>query len=137
MTEAEALIRRRYAGRRVLLVDDEPINLEVARFLLEESGLIVDTAEDGAAAVEWARKTCYAVILMDVQMPKLDGLAATRQIRALPGCRDLPILAMTANAFLEDRARCLDAGMNDFLIKPFVPKLLFSTLVKYLDQRSS
>ena len=137
VTEAEALIRRRYAGRRVLLVDDEPINLEVARFLLEESGLIVDTAEDGAAAVEWARKTCYAVILMDVQMPKLDGLAATRQIRALPGCRDLPILAMTANAFLEDRARCLDAGMNDFLIKPFVPKLLFSTLVKYLDQRSS
>ena len=135
-TQAEALIRRCYPGRRVLLVDDEPINLEVARFLLEESGLVVDTAADGAAAVEWARKTEYAAILMDVQMPTLDGLAATRQIRALPGYRDTPILAMTANAFVEDKTRCLDAGMNDFLIKPFVPELLFSTLVKYLDQRS-
>jgi CheY-like chemotaxis protein len=71
-----------------------------------------------------------------MQMPKLDGLEATRQIRTLADYRDTPILAMTANAFAEDRARCLAAGMNDFLIKPFVPELLFSTLLKYLERRS-
>jgi CheY-like chemotaxis protein len=72
---------------------------------------------------------------MDVQMPKLDGLEATRQIRALPGYRKTPILAMTANAFLEDRTRCLEAGMNDTLIKPFDPDMLFSTLLKYLERQ--
>jgi len=72
-----------------------------------------------------------------VQMPKLDGLEATRQIRTLPGYRDSPILAMTANAFVEDRARCLAAGMNDCLIKPFVPHSLYSALLKYLDRRST
>ena len=134
--DAETLIRHRYQGAHILLVDDEPINLEVARCLLEASGLHVDTAEDGSEAVDRAKETSYAVILMDVQMPKLDGLEATRQIRALSGHRDTPILAMTANAFAEDKARCLDAGMNDFLIKPFVPELLFSTLLKYLERRS-
>jgi len=108
----------------------------VARFLMESAGLAVDTAEDGAEAVDHARRNTYTVILMDMQMPNLDGLEATRQIRALPGYRDTPILAMTANAFVEDRAGCLDAGMNDFLIKPFNPDMLFSTLIKYLDQRA-
>jgi CheY-like chemotaxis protein len=69
-------------------------------------------------------------------MPNLDGLTATGQIRALPGCRDIPILAMTANAFAEDRARCLEVGMNDSLIKPFDPDMLFSILIKYLDKRA-
>jgi CheY-like chemotaxis protein len=134
--DAETLIRRRYQGLRILLVDDEPVNLEVARFLLEGAGLMVDTAENGLEAIDWARKMAYAVILMDVQMPKLDGLEATRQIRSLPGYRDTPILAMTANAFVEDRAQCLEAGMNDSLIKPFDPDMLFATLIRILDQRS-
>jgi CheY-like chemotaxis protein len=133
--DAEALIRHHYKGFRILLVDDEPANLEVARFLLEELGLLVDTAEDGVEAIDLARETAYAVILMDMQMPKLDGLEATRQIRALSGYRNIPILAMTANAFSEDRARCLEAGMNDSLIKPFDPDMLFSTLLKQLEQR--
>jgi len=135
-TDAETLIRQRYQNLRVLLVDDEPINLEVARLLLENSGLVVDTAKDGEEAVSLVRETKYVVILMDVQMPKLDGLSATRLIRSLAGYRDTPILAMTANAFSEDKTRCLEAGMNDVLIKPFVPELLFSTLLKYLDQHS-
>ncbi|MBS1228317.1 MAG: domain S-box [Proteobacteria bacterium] len=130
--DAEATLRQDHRGRRILLVDDEQINLEVAQFLLEGSGLVVETAENGFEAIERARETNYAVILMDMQMPKLDGLEATRQIRELPGQRDTPIIAMTANAFAEDRARCLDAGMNDFLIKPFDPEQLFSTLLKHL-----
>ena len=132
-TDAEALIREHHRGRRILLVDDEPINLEVARTVLDESGLTVDSAEDGEQAVERARQTAYAVILMDMQMPRLDGLEATRQIRALPGYHATPILAMTANAFNEDKLRCLDAGMNDFLVKPFNPDQLFVTLHKWLE----
>ena len=135
-TDAEALIRQHHSGRRVLIVDDEPINLEVARFLLEDTGLLVDTAEDGIESVNRARETTYAVILMDMQMPNLDGLEATRQIRKFAGYKDTPILAMTANAFVEDKARCLDAGMNDFLIKPFDPDLMFATLIKWLDHQS-
>jgi len=133
ITDAEAVIRERFHGSRILLVDDEPINLDVARFVLEEADLLVDTADDGLAAIELAGKTPYAVILMDMQMPRLDGLAATRHLRSLPEHAQTPILAMTANAFSEDKARCLDAGMNDFLIKPFDPDLLFATLLKWLD----
>ena len=135
-SDAEILIRRYHAGRKVLLVDDEPVNLEVTRMILEESGLVVDTAEDGLEAVERARKTDYAFVLMDMQMPNLDGLEATRQIRILPGYAQTPVVAMTANAFVEDKARCLEAGMNDFLIKPVVPELLFSTLIKYLGRHA-
>jgi len=134
--DAETLIRQRYQGRRILLVDDEPINLEVARSLLENTGLAVDTAEDGVEAVERAKETRYAAILMDVQMPRLDGLEATRQIHALPGYGDVPILAMTANAFAEGKARFLAAGMKDALIKPFNPTQLFSALIKHLEQRT-
>jgi hypothetical protein len=134
--DAESLTRHRYQGSRILLVDDEPVNLEVARFLLEGSGLMVDTATNGEEALVLVREMTYAVILMDMQMPKLDGLEATRQIRALPRYRNVPIVAMTANAFAEDKLRCLEAGMNDSLIKPFVPDMLFSTLLKYLERRS-
>jgi PAS domain S-box-containing protein len=136
-SEAEKSLRLHYRGSRILLVDDEPINLEVARIILEEAGLSVDTAEDGLHAVERARGAAYAAILMDMQMPRLNGIEAACQIRALPGYRETPILAMTANAFVEDRTRCLDAGMNDFLIKPFDPDRLFSTLLAHLERGSN
>ncbi len=132
--DAEKLIRQRHRGRHILLVDDDPMNLEVAQFLLEDSGLVVETAKDGAQAVHLARENVYAVIIIDVQMPILDGLEATRQIRCFTGYRDTPILAMTANAFADDRTRCFESGMNDFLIKPFDPDMLFATLLKWLDQ---
>jgi len=131
---AEQLIRERHQGRRILIVDDEPVNLEIACFLLETTGLLVDRAEDGLQAVERVRETPYALIIMDMQMPRLDGLDATRRIRQLPASATTPILAMTANAFAEDRLRCLDAGMNDFLIKPFDPDTLAATVLKWLDK---
>ena len=133
--DAEAQIGQRYPGRRVLIVDDEPVNREVARMLLEDVALLIDTAEDGAQAISMARGTAYEVILMDMQMPNMDGLDATRQIRGLPGYGDTPIIAMTANVFAEDKARCLAAGMNDFLIKPFNPATLFATLLRALSRR--
>ncbi|MBL8302011.1 MAG: response regulator, partial [Ideonella sp.] len=106
---AEQLLRARHAGQRILLVEDNPINQEVADELLRTVGLVVETADDGARAVEVAAIRDYDLVLMDVQMPVLDGLSATREIRRRFGGR-LPIIAMTANAFAEDRAACLDAG---------------------------
>jgi signal transduction histidine kinase/ActR/RegA family two-component response regulator len=123
-----------YAGTRILLAEDEPINQEVSRGLLEDAGLVVDLAEDGAQAVTLARQNRYALILMDMQMPNLSGVDATKAIRALPGYAETPILAMTANAFDEDRQACLDAGMNDHIGKPVGPDKLFETLLKWLAQ---
>jgi CheY-like chemotaxis protein len=133
--DAEAEIRRRYAGHRILVVDDEPINREVALMQLEAVDLIADIAEDGAKAVALAQKNRYAAILMDMQMPTLNGLEATQEIRRLPGYRDTPIVAMTANAFAEDKVKCMAAGMNDFLIKPFKPDELFATLLRALSRK--
>jgi PAS domain S-box-containing protein len=133
--DAEAEIRRRYAGLRILIVDDEPVNREVALMQLEAVDLAADTAEDGAEAVAMAQKNSYAAIFMDMQMPKLNGVEATQEIRQLPGYRDTPIIAMTANAFAEDKAKCRAAGMNDFLIKPFNPAELFAILLRSLSQR--
>jgi signal transduction histidine kinase/AmiR/NasT family two-component response regulator len=123
-----------YAGTRVLLAEDEPVNREVSLGLLEDAGLVVDLAEDGAEAVALTRQNRYALILMDMQMPKLNGVDATRAIRLLPGYANTPILAMTANAFDEDRQRCLDAGMNDHIGKPVDPDKLFETLLNWLMQ---
>jgi two-component system sensor histidine kinase/response regulator len=134
---AEQLIRQRCQGSRILVVDDEPINREVARMLLADAGLEVDLAADGEQAVAMARQTAYAAIFMDMQMPKLDGLDATRQIRGIPGCRETPIIAMTANVFAEDKKRCIDAGMNDFIAKPFDPYTVFATLLKSLPSTGS
>jgi CheY-like chemotaxis protein len=94
--------------------------------------LVCETAEDGSVALRMAAETDYALILMDMQMPVMDGLQATVAIRALPGRADTPILALTANAFSEDRARCLAAGMDDFLGKPFQAAALYGVLLKWL-----
>ena len=133
--DAEAEIRRRFASQRILVVDDEPVNREVAQIQLEFVDLVADTAEDGAEAVAMSRKNSYAAIFMDMQMPKLNGVEATRLIRQLPEYRNTPIIAMTANAFAEDKAECLAAGMNDFLIKPFNPDQLFAILLRSLDRQ--
>jgi CheY-like chemotaxis protein len=130
--DAEAEIRRRYAGLRILVADDEPINREIALMQLEAVDLVVDTAEDGAAAIALATKNSYAAIFMDMQMPNLNGLEATQAIRQFPGQKDTPIIAMTANAFSEDREHCYKAGMNDFLGKPFKPDDLFAILLRAL-----
>lgn len=121
-------------GTRVLLVEDNEINQEVAQHLLEGQGITVDVAGDGAAAVERVRARRYDVVLMDVQMPTMDGLEATRLIRTLPGCQDLPIIAMTATALAEERQRCLEAGMNDFVSKPVEPTHLFGILDRWLKK---
>ena len=133
---AEARLLARFAGTRILLAEDEPINREVAHLLLDDAGIKVDLAEDGVQAVEMAKRTRYALILMDMQMPNLNGVEATRAIRAIramPGYALTPIVAMTANAFDEDRKVCLDAGMNDHISKPVNPDALFETLLGWLS----
>ena len=133
--DVEGELRQHYSGQRILVVDDEPINAEIARLQLEAVDLLVDTADDGAKALALVQTNSYAVILMDMQMPKMNGLEATQQIRQIPAYRDTPIVAMTANAFADDKVLCIEAGMNDFLVKPFKPNVLFATLLRWLDQR--
>lgn len=133
LEEDEARLCAEHAGQRVLLVEDEPINREIAHMLLSDLQLDVQTAGDGKEAVELATQTDYDLIIMDLQMPEMDGLEATRRLRDA-GCQ-IPIIALTANAFAEDRQRCLAAGMNDFLSKPLDPPHLYAVLRRHLPRK--
>jgi PAS domain S-box-containing protein len=137
---AELALRQRHGGARVLVAEDNLINQEVAVALLEQAGLRVDVAGNGAEALDMIAHASYRMVLMDMQMPVLDGLQAARAIRASEGAAKgrsgagLPIIAMTANAFGEDRAACLAAGMNDHVAKPVDTELLYTTLLRWLDR---
>jgi PAS domain S-box-containing protein len=134
---AEQRLQQDYAGTVILLAEDEPISQEISRGLLEEVGLVVVLAEDGMQALELARQNRYTLILMDMQMPNLNGVDATKAIRTLPGYEKTPILAMTANAFEEDRKICIEAGMDDHIPKPIDPDKLYETLLEWLEQSAN
>jgi signal transduction histidine kinase/ActR/RegA family two-component response regulator len=134
ITSAEQALATRFAGRRVLVVDDDNIIREVAFIFLHDiAGQQVDLAINGREAIEKASANTYDLILMDLQMPVMDGIEACRQIRALPHNTAVPIIAVTADAFPEDRERCLDAGMDDVISKPYTPDDFFATILKWLS----
>ena len=117
---------------RVLAVEDNLLNREVVVELLGAVDLASDMAGDGLEALDKARAAHYDLILMDLQMPRLDGIGATRAIRLLPGYKDTPIIALTANAYSEDRRNAIAAGMNDFVAKPVSPEQLYAVLARWL-----
>jgi light-regulated signal transduction histidine kinase (bacteriophytochrome)/CheY-like chemotaxis protein len=127
---AEARLKTEFPGTRVLIAEDEPINREVMKTLLEDAGCVVELATDGAAAVAAARARVFDVILMDLQMPELDGIEATRQIRQDSLNRHARIVATTANAYAEDQRACLAAGMDDHVPKPIKARLLFECVLR-------
>lgn len=136
-TDVVALLKKKHVGTRILVVEDNEINQMVAQEILKDADLICDIANDGEEAVSimsCAHSGSYALVLMDMQMPKMDGLTATKLIRQLASGKDIPIVAMTANAFNEDEERCIAVGMNDFVSKPVDPDRLYSTLLKWLDR---
>ncbi len=119
-------------GARILLVEDNDINQQVARELLEDAGLVVEVADNGQVALQMAQQAAFDLVFMDMQMPVMDGVAATRELRKIARLAQLPIVAMTANAMEQDRRKCIEAGMNDFLVKPIDPADLLSVLLRWL-----
>ncbi|PZO09815.1 MAG: hypothetical protein DCF27_04190 [Lysobacteraceae bacterium] len=122
-------------GARILVVEDNLLNQEVALELLRDSGFVADLAENGEIALRMVQQASYDIVLMDMQMPVMDGVTATAEIRKLPGFSALPIVAMTANAMGGDRQRCLDAGMDDHVAKPIEPDDLWRALLKWIKAR--
>ena len=122
-----------FTGKKILLGEDNELNQEIATEILQRAGFVVYLAEDGIVAVDKmaaADSDCYDLILMDIQMPKMNGFIATREIRTLSDNKkaNIPIIAMTANAFEEDKKRAFECGMNGFIAKPINIKTLMSTL---------
>ena len=132
-----AALESRHANSSIVLAEDDLINASIAQAMLTRAGLFAHRAANGKEAIALAEHKAPALILMDMQMPVCDGLEATRQIRAQPWGRDVPIIALTANAFAEDRARCLEAGMNDFVTKPIAPAVLYAKLLHWLDDNKA
>ncbi|HIJ39306.1 MAG TPA: response regulator [Rhodospirillaceae bacterium] len=132
VTEAAVTVRD-FRALRVLVVEDVGVNREVLKILLANLGIGADMAENGEVAVTMASRNAYDLILMDMRMPVMDGLSATRIIRAMPDYVQKPIIALTANVFDEDRELCLQAGMNDFLRKPLRPDTLQAALAKWIN----
>ena len=133
-SSAYAALVQRFADARLLVVDDDEVNREVTLALIQTALPQSEAVGDGLEAVRRAEAKPYDLILMDMQMPGVDGLETTRRIRGLPGCATTVIVALTANAFAEDHRRCLEAGMDDFLTKPVNPELLFETVRRWLLQ---
>ncbi|MBL0284396.1 MAG: response regulator [Zoogloea sp.] len=125
------------AGARILLVEDNDLNQQVATEMLCQAGLVVEVAENGAIALEKLAEADYDLVLMDMQMPVMDGLTATAEIRRQPRFDRLPVVAMTANAMAGDRERCLAAGMQDHVAKPIQPAALWGTLLHWIKPREA
>ena len=134
---AEQALRERHHGARLLLAEDNEVNREIASAMLAHVGLVVDAVADGQSAVDRAARGAYDLVLMDVQMPVMNGLAATRAIRQLPGWQHIPILALTANAFDEDRRACEAAGMDGFIAKPMTEGELYVAILRWLEPEAA